>query len=147
MPIKSIILDLDGVLIDSVPTQIAAWSETFHRFGYDFGRDDYFRLVDGRPVRDGAGAVMTDVPEDVISAAVDFKESLYRDMVATGACKPFDCALRFIERRRQEGTPMAVASSSNHARCCLKACRFSLFSNASCVATQYPTESPRQIFF
>jgi beta-phosphoglucomutase len=49
MSIKGIIFDLDGVLVDTVPTHFSAWRRMFQEYGYEFGKREYRRLVDGRP--------------------------------------------------------------------------------------------------
>ena len=54
MAIKGLIFDLDGVLVDTVPTHYRAWERMFHEHGYEFGHKDYLKLVDGRLRLDGA---------------------------------------------------------------------------------------------
>jgi len=59
---KAMVFDLDGTLVDTVETRIAAWLRTFEEHGIPAGREQVARLIgsDGpRAARPGAGAAGT----------------------------------------------------------------------------------------
>lgn len=116
MRIDGLIFDLDGVLIDSIPAQIAAWTETFARYGIAFDESMYRACVDGRPALDAVRAMMPEASESRVSDAVAFKETAYLRRAEEGACPPFESARAFVKSSYAAHIPMAVASSSEHAR-------------------------------
>ena len=81
MPIKGLIFDLDGVLVDTVPVHFSAWSRIFEEYGYEFGKLEYRNLVDGRPRFDGARAVMVNHSEQQIREAANKKNEYYVEAI------------------------------------------------------------------
>ncbi|MDP5220231.1 beta-phosphoglucomutase family hydrolase [Ruegeria sp. 2205SS24-7] len=120
MPIKGLIFDLDGVLVDTVPAHFAAWKRMFEEYGYELGRAEYRRLVDGRPRFDGARAVMTRHSENEVRSAADKKNDYYVEMIERGEFRVFDSAVRLVRRCQSEGYGLAAASSSANVRAVLE---------------------------
>ena len=116
MSIKGLIFDLDGVLVDTVPTHYRAWERMFHEEGYEFGRKEYLTLVDGRLRLDGARAVMSDRDEDSVVAAATRKNDYYLEAIDRGEFNTFESALRQVRKFHQEGYKLAAASSSANVR-------------------------------
>ena len=116
MPIRGLIFDLDGVLVDTVPTHFAAWSRMFHEYGYEFGKREYRELVDGRLRLDGARAVMQDLDEDAIEEAATKKNGYYLDAIDRGEYKIFDTAVSCVREFARQGYSLAAASSSANVR-------------------------------
>ena len=116
MPIRGLIFDLDGVLVDTVPTHFAAWSRMFHEYGYKFGKREYRELVDGRLRLDGARAVMQDLDEDAIEEAATKKNGYYLDAIDRGEYKIFDTAVSCVREFARQGYSLAAASSSANVR-------------------------------
>lgn len=61
----AVLFDLDGVLTPTVDVHMRAWERLFAPFleargAAPYTRDDYFRLVDGRPRYDGVRSVLAD---------------------------------------------------------------------------------------
>ena len=116
MAIKGLIFDLDGVLVDTVPTHYRAWEKMFHEFGYEFGRKEYLTLVDGRLRLDGARAVMTDVDEETLIARADKKNDYYLEAIDRGEFNIFESALKKVREFHAQGYKLAAASSSANVR-------------------------------
>jgi len=116
MPIRGLIFDLDGVLVDTVPTHFAAWSRMFHEYGYEFGKREYRELVDGRLRLDGARAVMQDLDEDAIEEAATKKNGYYLDAIDRGEYRIFDTAVSCVREFARQGYSLAAASSSANVR-------------------------------
>ena len=114
--IKGLIFDLDGVLVDTVPTHYRAWERMFHEEGYEFGRPEYLKLVDGRLRLDGARAVMTRSDEETIFAAATRKNEYYLEAIDRGEFNTFESALRQVRKFHAEGYKLAAASSSANVR-------------------------------
>ena len=112
MPLRGIIFDLDGVLVDTVPAHFRAWRRMFAEYGYGFDFADYRRLVDGRPRFDGARAVMVDHSDAEVRDAAERKNAYYREMIGRGEFVVFEAALRLVDQCRARGYALATASSS-----------------------------------
>lgn len=120
MPIKGLIFDLDGVLVDTVPVHFSAWSRMFKENGYEFGKQEYRNLVDGRPRFDGARAVMVNHSEKQIREAANKKNDYYVEAIDRGDFQVFDAAVALVRKSLAEGYGLAAASSSVNVRTVLE---------------------------
>jgi beta-phosphoglucomutase len=120
MPIKGLIFDLDGVLVDTVPAHFSAWKQMFAEHGYAFGKKEYRKLVDGRPRFDGARAMMTRHNDEEVRTAADKKNDYFVDMIERGEFQVFDAAVALVRKCQQEGYGLAAASSSANVRTVLE---------------------------
>jgi len=114
--LKGIILDLDGVLVDTVPAHYAAWERLFAEEGYFFDEQIYHDKVDGRRRQDGVAAVMKDADPGRISAAGARKDGYFLDLIEEGKFKVFEGSLSFLAASRTAGYSLATASSSRNVR-------------------------------
>lgn len=109
-PIRALILDMDGVLVDSGPLHAAAWRALFAPFGVEFDRAAYAQVGSGRSRDAVIRAVLGERPDhDVLMArkAELFLEALERDGVVR-----IDGVQGLLDRARQAGLAVAVATSS-----------------------------------
>ncbi len=120
MPIKGLIFDLDGVLVDTVPVHFSAWSRMFEEYGYEFGMREYRSLVDGRPRFDGARAVMNKHSEQEIREAADKKNDYYVEVIDRGEFQVFGAAVTLVRQSLATGYSLAAASSSANVRTVLE---------------------------
>lgn len=116
MPLRGIVFDLDGVLVDSVPAHMAAWKRLFDEEGYHFDEHVYHAKVDGRPREDGVRAVMVDAGEEQVLSAARRKESYFLELIDRGGLKVFDGSIVFLDACRALGYHLATASSSRNVR-------------------------------
>lgn len=116
MPLRGMVFDLDGVLVDTVPTHMAAWKRLFDEEGYPFDEQVYRAKVDGRPREDGVRAVMADAGEERVLAAARRKERYFLELIDSGGLKVFEGSLAFLDACRALGYQLATASSSRNVR-------------------------------
>ncbi|WP_432122082.1 HAD family hydrolase [Streptomyces sp. S1] len=140
-PPRAVVLDTDGVLLDSATAHAAAWKTAFDAClagraadGADdpapFDADaEYRRLVDGRSRYDGAEAFLTsrgirlppgspgDPPgRDTVWAVAARKEAAFLDALAAGAVTAFPDAAEALTALRALHVPCVAVSASRHAR-------------------------------
>ncbi len=112
MATKGLIFDLDGVLVDTVPTHFDAWSQMFQEYGYAFDHGVYRDHVDGRLRQDGARAVMVNHSDAEILEASNRKNKYYLERIHAGQFVVFEAATNFVKQCKQAGHKIAAASSS-----------------------------------
>ncbi|GGY76369.1 hydrolase [Streptomyces omiyaensis] len=142
-PPRAVVLDTDGVLIDSAAVHAAAWKTAFDGClprwaagavnGESFDADaDYRRYVDGRSRYDGAAAFLAargirlpagtadDQPGcDTVRAVAARKEQAFRDALRARPVTGFQDASRALTALSSLRVPAAAVSASRHARALL----------------------------
>ncbi|MEW2433566.1 HAD-IA family hydrolase [Streptomyces caniferus] len=133
--LRAVVLDTDGVIIDSAPTHAAAWKGAFDAcLAAAGGRrpfdpvDDYLRYVDGRSRQDGAAAFLRarglDLPPgtpddtpgtDTVGAVAARKDELFTASLRTTAVTTWPGTVRLLRVLRDLGVPCAAVSASRHA--------------------------------
>ncbi|WP_406864666.1 HAD-IA family hydrolase [Streptomyces sp. HUAS MG47] len=133
-PPHAVVLDTDGVLLDSASVHAAAWKTAFDACldvldgQAPFDADaEYRRFVDGRPRYDGAAAFLASrgldlrpgEPSDppgcgTVWAVAARKEQAFQDVLHT--VTGFDDAAEALADLRSLGVPRAAVSASRHAR-------------------------------
>ncbi len=111
-PKRGFIFDLDGTLVDTMPTHYRAWTEIARRHGFSFPEPRFYALG-GVPTAKIAGILISEagLTLDPVAIAKE-KEQAYYDSLANGAAiKPIDVVLELARQHRAEG-PMAIASGS-----------------------------------
>lgn len=144
-PPEGVVLDTDGVLLDSAVVHAAAWKTAFdaclHRLAPDplsqppFDADaEYRRLVDGRSRYDGAAAFLTargihlppgdphDAPGcGTVRAVAALKEQAFLELLRTQGVAAFGDTGPALTALRTAGVPCAAVSASRHARALIRA--------------------------
>ncbi|MFF8603096.1 HAD family hydrolase [Streptomyces sp. NPDC015232] len=144
-PPVGIVLDTDGVLLDSAVVHAAAWKSAFdaclERWAPDSGTQppfdadaEYRRLVDGRSRYDGAAAFLTarglhlpaGEPHDAPSCGTVWgvaarKEQAFVDLLRTEGVTAFADTRPALAALRTAGVPCAAVSASRHTRALIRA--------------------------
>lgn len=121
MPLRGVIFDVDGVLVDTVPLHFEAWKRLFTEYGYPFDENVYREKVDGRTRLDAVRDIIVGVSEEELSEAGKLKQSYYLQMIEAGHLKPFESSVRFIKDLKANKVLLAAASSSENASLVLDA--------------------------
>ncbi len=112
---EAVILDCDGVIVDSEPYSCGAWNVVFEReFGLDVGTD-YTEIL-GKNSRDTVIHYLTrfniPVQEELISKLSALKEQVYFEL-AEGQLSPIDDVQDFVTFCKERNLKLAVASSGS----------------------------------
>lgn len=111
MPLKGVLLDVDGTLVDSNDAHAAAWEQAFREYGYDVPFDKLRSLIGM-----GGDKLMPEcVPglSDEESPGKDLSErraAIFQEGVAD--LKPTKGARALVERLKQDGFKVVAASSA-----------------------------------
>jgi HAD superfamily hydrolase (TIGR01509 family) len=109
----AVVCDLDGTLVDTVPTRIRAWLQTFAEFGLPADRDQVASLIgsDGKWLAQQVAAQAKRTLRPAEAEAVDRRAGeIYGELNTEPGVLPG--ALAFVEALRKAGIPWAIATSS-----------------------------------
>jgi beta-phosphoglucomutase family hydrolase len=111
-PKRGFIFDLDGTLVDTMPSHFVAWTEIARRHGLTFPEARFYSLG-GVPTAKIAAMLIAEAGLALDPQAVALeKEQLYYDTLAAGAgVQPIQTVIELARSHRQEG-PLAIASGS-----------------------------------
>lgn len=109
--IRAVVLDLDGLMVDSETIAIEMWREFLASFGKALSDDEYHQMIGMEPretshfVRQRTGIAMEveEILEDHRARVMD---------AIGGDIKPVDGLEPFIKKVKRRGLPMGVASNS-----------------------------------
>ncbi|MEV4426239.1 HAD family hydrolase [Streptomyces sp. NPDC053792] len=145
LPPRSVVLDTDGVLLDSATVHAAAWKVAFDACLSARARDgeeqppfdadaEYRRFVDGRSRYDGAQALLAargitlpagapgDPPgRDTVWGVAARKEQVFVRLLGAKGVPTFADAGPALDALRAAHLPRAAVSASRHARALLRA--------------------------
>lgn len=114
------IFDLDGVIVDTVPIHFEAWKRMFNEHGKEFTFEDYKEKVDGIPRYDGARNILTDVSDEELKKAADYKQELFKAIIENEGIPEYESTVGLIKKLDDENIPKAVISSSKNCTYILK---------------------------
>jgi beta-phosphoglucomutase family hydrolase len=117
---RGFIFDLDGVLVDTVPAHVKAWSRTFKEFGFPFTAELYEQKIDGRPRLEALRDTMMGLDFHQLARAAEIKNDYFLNNIEDGLFKRFESSNRFVLRWREKGVRMATASSSVNVKAILE---------------------------
>lgn len=109
--LRAVLLDVDGTLIDSNDEHARAWVEAFGEFGHDVPFERVRRLIGkgGDKIMPAVIGVDSDSPD---GKRIDQRRTqLFRERYLP-QLKPFPAAKQLLERMRDEGLRLVVATSA-----------------------------------
>jgi beta-phosphoglucomutase len=109
------ILDMDGVVVDTVPIHFKAWKRMAEDYGRPFTFEDYKAKVDGIPRIDGASAILQGFDRQTIEDAAERKQGYFRALLSDEEIPVYQSTIDFIDLVRARQIRVAVISSSKNA--------------------------------
>ncbi|OYU55575.1 MAG: hypothetical protein CFE25_11725 [Chitinophagaceae bacterium BSSC1] len=111
-PIKAIIFDLDGVIIDSNPAIVAFWSHWANHYGFDLTQDMILEWVYGRKVTATIEGLFSFTTQDQQHTIKEAGYAFDAAMHPTG----IEGVQEFVEALKALDFPRGVATSSHKER-------------------------------
>jgi len=139
VPYKTVLLDLDGTLVDSAPGIIQSIAHTLRDMGHPVPTvGELLRWV-GPPLPDSFHALGGVPPEDV-ERALDIYRQRYLDVGAYDS-KLFDGVGALLRDLREKDTTLALATSKPHTPAVLMLEHFTLAHHFDVIATAWDDET------
>jgi len=110
----SAIFDMDGVVVETVQMHFQAWKRMFEERGKPFTFEDYKARVDGIPRRDGARAVLGDLPQAQLEQACAVKQGYFLEFLEKEKVPAYPGTVSLINAIRASGHKAALISSSKN---------------------------------
>lgn len=112
-PIKAVIFDMDGVLIDAKEWHFEALNQALHIFGMEISRYDHLVTFDGLPTRKKLQMLSMErgLPKGLHTLINDLKQRFTMQMVHT-RCTPTFAHQYALSRLKARGLRLAVCSNS-----------------------------------
>lgn len=108
---NAFIFDMDGTLVDNMPTHYQAWKETLAEAGVQIDPVNFARQTTGMTNREILRSVLPTISEDEISYWGERKEELYRERFL--CCRdPLPGLMEFLDSAQALNIPMAVATAA-----------------------------------
>ncbi|MBL7210635.1 MAG: beta-phosphoglucomutase family hydrolase [Candidatus Omnitrophica bacterium] len=120
MPLKGVIFDMDGVVVNSVPLHFKAWKKMFSEYGKKFTFKDYELKVDGIPRISGARAILPELSEAGLKKAASRKQELLLELLRKDGVKVHRDAVYLIKNLKKSKIKRAIISSSKNCLYILK---------------------------
>jgi beta-phosphoglucomutase family hydrolase len=111
-PTRGFIFDLDGTLVDTMPSHFVAWTEIARRHGLTF-REARFYSLGGVPTAKIAAMLISEagLALDPQAIALEKEQMYYDSLAAGGGVKPIATVIELARSHRGQG-PLAIASGS-----------------------------------
>lgn len=116
MPIKSLIFDFDGLILDTETSDVKVWQAIYREYGQELPVDEWSKIIGGYGLShfDAAGhlAALTNGRADALALRLRHKAE---SDALTWAQPVMPGVVGLLEEAEQAGIRLAVASSSEHA--------------------------------
>ena len=111
MPIRAILWDLDGVLVNSMESHYQAFKRVVEPRGRELSRDEYLERIIG--LRNDAifKRLLPDISDEEAKALATEKEEVFRRLIA-GNVRALPGAEQVVRRAREAGIRQAIVSST-----------------------------------
>jgi len=108
---KTILWDMDGVIVDSYSFHLAAWQEAFAKRGIKFTKEDFTKLFGTRNDFIIGSIMGRELSERDVRIMVQEKEENFRRK-AKGSIRPFPGAVRLLNAIKKGNVRLGLVSSA-----------------------------------
>lgn len=115
MPVRAVLWDLDGTLVDSAELHWLSWRDTLAAEGRPITYQQFLDTFGQKNDRILPGWLGADTPAERIRRVGDAKEAAYRELVQQRGLTPLPGASEWIRTLHASGWRQAIASSAPRA--------------------------------
>ncbi len=131
--LQGLILDLDGVIVDSHPAHLLAWQTLLSSLGKETSDHELEFVLEGHKREDILRHFLGDLTEEELEEYGARKETLFRESLRE--VQTVNGLWEFLEQIDTEGLPMALASSASRSRVTYTLEHLDLTDRFQCVVT------------
>jgi HAD superfamily hydrolase (TIGR01509 family) len=113
MPLKAVLFDIDGTLVDSNDMHVAAWEEAFAKIDRHFERQVIHDQI-GKGTDKLVPALLPDLDDDAIEELGQAHAAIFKDRYLKDV-KPFSGAPAILDYVHKRGLQVVLASSASGA--------------------------------
>lgn len=113
-PIRAVVFDMDGVLIDSHPAHKAAWGEFLRSMGREVSDAELDFILDGRTRPEILRHYFGDLPDQELHLYGRSKDEIFRAMERD--IKPVPGVVEFLRQLQAQNIRASVATSASEIR-------------------------------
>jgi beta-phosphoglucomutase family hydrolase len=111
---RAFIFDMDGTLVDNMQFHTKAWRQMLSENGVEMDPEEFLIRTAGKTNAEILPAIFANISGERLQQLGDRKEALYRGLFLAHR-KPVAGVVDFLERTRQLGIKMAVATAAPNA--------------------------------
>jgi HAD superfamily hydrolase (TIGR01509 family) len=108
---RAVIFDIDGTLVDSVPSHARAWQEALKHFGFDLTYGQCWEQIGKGGDQLLPALIPAEIAERSEEEISDFRSKLFKEKYLPRV-KAFPAVRELFERLRADGKRVALASSA-----------------------------------
>ncbi len=112
--IKAVILDMDGVLVDSEPYHVQSFKIMMDELKLNY-EDSFVHSFIGHSIESNIQSINEELMQGRelnLAEAVEYRDALYLDLIKQADLKPMSGIYKLIEKCREKNITLALASSS-----------------------------------
>lgn len=140
-----VVFDVDGTLLNTLPSHWEAWSMTAKAFGLDYPMCKFIEWA-GMPSRVVFQRLCEEQGKKIdIEAALEWKKCVYQSSGLKNV-RPIDCVLKILLEAKTNGIPVAIASGGTRSNVLkgLEACELlEYFEDDRCIITSEMYSNPK----
>ncbi len=115
MPIKALIFDFDGLILDTETPEYLAWQEIYHEHGYELPHDEWGKIIGGYGLSDfDAAHHLALLSQGQLDSASLRTRHSAESLARIHAQSVLPGVLDYIHEAKRLGLKLAIASSSHH---------------------------------
>ena len=115
-PIRGVVFDMDGVIVDSHPLHRRAWKQFLHSVSRDTTEEELDFILDGRKRDEILRYFLGELSDEQIRDYGNRKDEMLRRL--GDDARPIEGVIDFVAALRHAGLRMALATSAGRARTC-----------------------------
>jgi HAD superfamily hydrolase (TIGR01509 family) len=113
MPLKGLIFDFDGLILETEVPGFTAWQEKFILHGYSFTHEDWKKAIGTGPTAYDPGEHLSQLTNRRLDPQILRDEVIFRSNQILSSQPILPVVLDFIHTAKGAGLVLAIASSSN----------------------------------
>ncbi len=111
MELKAVIFDFDGTLADTIKTIVAAKQETMRKLGLEVKDERICASTIGLPSKEAFAATYPGLADEILDKCVEIYSISFEEKVKTMPPELFDGAGEVLQKLKEKGYKLALASS------------------------------------